>query len=384
MGAFNDLTEEAIRGLAELRAPDQTVISIYFDLDPAQFATAGARATEIDSLIDAAHREIEGRERPHEELLGLRKGLARARELLPSRGSLAQGAHALALFVCKPLGLERALRLPQPVASAVVISHEPFIAPLQEQGRRGRVCVALIDERFARILRGSGERLRELVSFGDEVHGRHDQGGWSQARYQRSIENDVDAHLAHVGRVLHDLLKISPYELLLIACTEPLWARVLDRLHADVRARLRAERVSLDLSDASIADVERAAAPMIEAEQREREEALLKQLRERDGREQDGRAATGLQPVLEALVERRVRALLYEAGFQAPGVECEHCGWLGTEGDRCPFDGSRLRARENVIEPALHLASRQSAEILPLRDRPELGPLGRIAATLHF
>jgi len=384
MSAFNDLSDAVLRELAEIRAPQETVMSIYLDLDPAEFATAPARQTEIDSLLDAAHREIESAERGHDELMALRAGLARARELLPPSGSLAQGAHALVAFICEQVQLERVLRLPHPVSSTVIISDAPFIAPLQEQGPLGPVCVALVDERSARILRGSSERLIELMSFGDDVHGRHEQGGWSQARYQRSISNDVEAHLGHFGRMLHDLLKVAPFERLLIACTEPLWPRVIAKLHADVRALLHDERISLDLSDAGVMDVERAAAPLLAAEQREREDLLLAQLRERAAREQDGRAASGLPAVLQALVERRVQALLYDVGYDAAGVECERCHWLGTDGDRCPFDGSELRRRKNVVESALHLASRQSAAILPLRDRPELGPLGHIAATLHF
>src|SRR5947209_4633161 len=145
MSAFNDLSDAVLRELAEIRAPQETVMSIYLDLDPAEFATAPARQTEIDSLLDAAHREIESAERGHDELMALRAGLARARELLPPSGSLAQGAHALVAFICEQVQLERVLRLPHPVSSTVIISDAPFIAPLQEQGPLGRVCVALVD-----------------------------------------------------------------------------------------------------------------------------------------------------------------------------------------------------------------------------------------------
>src|SRR5207248_11803562 len=44
-----------------------------------------------------------------------------------------------------------------------------------------------------------------------------------------------------------------------------------------------------------------------------------------------GRAAAGLDDVLEALNERRVELLLFEEGFRAPGVACPHCGWLGAD-----------------------------------------------------
>ena len=55
----------------------------------------------------------------------------------------------------------------------ICVQVDDIVAALQELKAKG---VALIDERFARILRGTAERLGEAVSFGDPVHGRHDQG----------------------------------------------------------------------------------------------------------------------------------------------------------------------------------------------------------------
>jgi peptide subunit release factor 1 (eRF1) len=383
MGAVNDVTVETLRELAGMRADGETVLSTYLDLDPAQFATPPARSSEIDSLLDQARREIEHKERTHAELMALRGALERTREMLRPRGSIVRGAHALALFACEPLDLARSLRLPRPVARAAIVSDAPFIAPLVEQGPAGRLCVALIDERFARILRGTAGRLRETVSFGDPVHGRHDQGGWSQARYQRSIDESVTAHLRRVARVLYDLLRVSPYDRQLIGCTEPLWPRVLAELHADVRSRLTEQRLSIDVGDASIADVERAAARMLAALERSREKAMLAELRERHARG-NGRAAAGLSAVLRALVERRVETLLYDAGVDAGGVVCPRCGWMDLDGERCPVEGQRLRRSRNIIEEAVQAAVGQSAEVLALRERPELGPLGGVAAMLRF
>jgi hypothetical protein len=71
-----------------------------------------------------------------------------------------------------------------------------------------------------------------------------------------------------------------------------------------VRALLHPERLSLDVGDASAEDVLEAAGAALAEEQR---------ARARDG---DGRAAVGLRPVLGAVVERRVGALLYDTGLQ--------------------------------------------------------------------
>ena len=332
MSAVNDLTEETLRELARRRAQEETVLSLYLDLDPHRFATAAARASEIDSLLDGAHREIESSERPHAERQALRAGLDHARGIL-EEPHWAKGARALALFLCEPLELSVMLRLPHPAISTFVISDAPFIAPLTEFGPAGHVCVALVDERFARVLRGSAEQLHEALSFGDDVHGRQDQGGWSQARYQRSRHEDVKAHLRHVAATLHRLLKVAPYDHLLIACTEQLWPRMVEELHPDVLALLHGERLSLDVGDAGIEDVVRATEAVLAEEHHSREDAALAELREHQGRDGDERAAVGLEGVLGALVERRVGTVLYQADLHKSGVLCPRCGWMGTAGE---------------------------------------------------
>ncbi|HEX2233976.1 MAG TPA: hypothetical protein VHG69_11510, partial [Thermoleophilaceae bacterium] len=75
-----------------------------------------------------------------------------------------------------------------------------------------------------------------------------------------------------------------------------------------------------------------------------------------------------------------------EEGFGAPGTLCRRCGWLGPHGEsRCPADGTRLQARDDIAEPAVELALQQSAEVLPLRRRADdLRELGGIGVLLRF
>jgi peptide chain release factor subunit 1 len=383
VSARNDLTPETLRRLAGLRAEQNTVLSLYLNLDPERFATPRARKSEIDSVLDGAHREIEAGERPHSELMALRAAHERASEILSAGDEgWAQDAHAVALFISRPLKLDDLLRLPHPLESTSMIADEPFLAPLTEITPASSVCVALVDERHARILRGSAERLEQASRVSDPVHGRHDQGGWSQARYQRSQHEDVEAHLRHVAQELHHLLGEAPFEHLLIACTEPLWPRVLSHLHADVRARLHDRRLVLDVPDAGIEEIVAASDAVLEDERRAHEEQLLAELREHLAR--NTRAAAGPEDVLLALVERRVQALLYEAGLQAGGVRCPRCGWMGVEGESCPNDGGEVDRRESILEDAVQSAIGQDAEVVPLRDRPDLRAFDGIAAILRF
>jgi peptide subunit release factor 1 (eRF1) len=192
----------------------------------------------------------------------------------------------------------------------------------------------------------------------------------------------VEAHLRHVGAELKDLLRDSPYERLLIACTEPLWPRVIAHLSPEVRGRLHDQRLSLDVPDAGIEEIVAAADGVLEQERTGHVEQVLAELREHLAR--NTRAAAGPEAVLLALVERRVQALLYETALELSGVMCPRCGWMGLGAQSCPNDGGEVLERESLIEDAVQSAVNQSAEVIPLRDSPALRSFEGIAATLRF
>ena len=89
--------------------------------------------------------------------------------------------------------------------------------------------------------------------------------------------------------------------------------------------------------------------------------------------------------MLTAVHEQRVEALLVDRGYEAPGVVCPQCGWLGGKGfSECQADGTPIERRENIVEAAIERAITQSADVYVLRDRPELASHGHIAAILRF
>ena len=57
--AGNTITRGRLRRLAELRPDHGQVLSVFFNLDPSEFATPAARATEVNSVVTAAARKID-------------------------------------------------------------------------------------------------------------------------------------------------------------------------------------------------------------------------------------------------------------------------------------------------------------------------------------
>ncbi len=379
MPARNEITEAKLERLAGLHADGPRVLSLYLDLDPERFATPPARTSEMDSLLDEASRRIESERHPHEELEQLRGDLARVRDHLQN-DRYTDGARAHAVLCCSLLNLFEAISLPEPVESRVTISDTPFIEPLVEIGPPAPWCVALVNRRLTRVLRGSSNSLSEVMSFGDQVHGQHSQGGWSQARYQRSVEHDVESHLRHTGEALLRQFERSQFVGLLLAAPAELRTHVAANLHPYVRERL-VGYLKLDVENSTLEHVRAEAAKAIEGHDLEVVGERLEELRARLGRGE--RAAAGADDVLRALYERRVGTLLYNPQQPIKGAACAQCGLMQTGAGTCPVDGTQLEQREDLLEQAVHAALAQDAEVLTV-DTPDLGPIGGIAALLRF
>ena len=379
----NDITRDRLRRLAEADVGGAKVLSLFLNLDPREFATPPARSTEIRSLLDRAGRLVreESEQLTHEQKESLKSDLERVAAEL-GNGAGAKGAHGMAIFTCSAAGLFEMLRLSEPVDHEPVISDSPYIAPLSSIGEAGKWCVVLVNRRTARLFCGSSDSLDEIALVDDATRNKHDQGGWSQANYQRSVDKDVQDHLKHVAEVVFLQMKAELPDGVLVGGPQETLTDFEGTLHPYLRERL-AGRIDIDVENTSPEDVRRTAAERIAAVAREREDKALARLAELFG--SNGRAASGLADVLIAVHEQRVETLLVDRGYTAPGVCCPQCGFLGGKGfSECPADGTPTERRENVVEAAIERAIRQSANVHVVRDRPELASHGHIAAILRF
>src|ERR671936_181854 len=215
----NELNRSKLRELADIRPDGAKVLSLYLNLDPTEFASGQARTTEMSSLLDEADRRLRnGNSLSHDEKVHLREDVERVRQFFNSLDFSAKGAHGLAIFCSGPADLFEVIKLPRPVDTGVAINDAPFIEPLADLAFTGSWGVFLISRKMARILRGSRDGLEEIARISDDVHGWHDQGGWSQARYQRGIQKEADDHVKNAADVLFRRFRRTPFDKLLIGC----------------------------------------------------------------------------------------------------------------------------------------------------------------------
>jgi peptide subunit release factor 1 (eRF1) len=374
---------EALRRLSSLQTNGHAVLSLYLNLDPSEYPHLRERHIQLDALLaDVERRDLGDSKGSHADRMALRDDIQRVRGFLTDAELAVPSAHGLAIFCSGPADIFEVVSLPRAVEAAVTVDERPFIEPLVELTAPERWCVLLISRRASRVLRGTRERLIEVSSVLDDVHRRHAQGGWSQSRYQRAIENDVDEHIRTTCSALFEHFRRRGFDRLLIASPPELRHRVERELHPDLSRRL-AGHFEIDVERATPDEVRQRAAPLIDADERRREGEALERLRE--GLAPDGHAAVGLDETLRLLEEGRVQTLLLAHGFAVPGFRCPSCGHLAAGDAPCPADGAAPEPREDIVESAVELALGQSAEVLTMRHRAdELGEHGPMAALLRY
>jgi peptide chain release factor subunit 1 len=376
--AANSITRSRLRRLADVHPDRGRVLSVFLNLDPSEIPTPAARSSAITSIMtEAAHRIEEASELDHEERTALRADVERVREVL--NGDVAgNGTRAVAVYACEQASLLEVLPLRRPVSSRVVLDRTPYVEPLVLQGTSERWAVLLATRRLARLFLGDGDELEETDRIEDDVHRRHDQGGWSQANYQRSVDKEVEDHLARTAEIVFDLYKERGFDRILVGAPDELVNDLQAKLHAYVRERL-AGRVSCEIEHATTEQVRACAAEKIEEHASLREREALDRLAEGVGR--GGRGAAGIAAVLDALNQGRVEMLLVAPGLSAPGFRDPATGLLYATPEEAP---EPVEPVEDVVERALEKAIEQSAEVLAIRRHEDLGPLGGIGAVLRF
>jgi peptide subunit release factor 1 (eRF1) len=344
------IVKERLRELARLRPEGHKVLSLYLNLDPSEFPTPRDRSVELESLLDSAEGALRQDGLEHAQKEALKRDLEEVRRYF-SQEFDASGTRGVVIFSASGAGLFEVLRLPRPIASGVVIDDSPFIEPLTILPGTDGYCVLLINRQVARILVGGSEQMREVSNIVDDVHRWHDQGGWSQARYQRGIVKETRDHIKHAADELFERFKAGTVQRLIIGTPDELRGEIESHLHSYLRDRI-AGWIDIDIRS-SPDRVAAESATVIEEDERRREREWLDRLQSELGR--DARGVAGLEKTLSALNERRVEAILLEDGFHT-----------------------------DELEAALESALEQSAEVVVIRHHPDLEALGSIAAVLRY
>jgi peptide chain release factor subunit 1 len=232
MATASRLTAELDR-LASFDAGPFPVISLYLDLRP-----AGNGREQFEPFL---RKELPDRLETYRagspERRSLEKDATRIREYV---SGLDRSMHALALFASNGAGLFDALPLAAPIdAHRLYIAEHPQVYPLARLvDQYPRYLALLSDTNSARIFVFAANTMvrAEQVAHAKVKH--HKQGGMSQARYQRHVEN---YHLLHAKEVVDTAARIVREEAIgavLVSGNDVILPLLRERLPKDVADRI--------------------------------------------------------------------------------------------------------------------------------------------------
>jgi peptide chain release factor subunit 1 len=231
------VTWDGLRDLAGFRAQNGCAISLYLDLDPSDTPTAATADTRVNALIDEIERSDAARrpELTHEQREGLHRDRDRLREYFEQEFD-RDGTLGLAVFCGSLDNLWVPLPLSASVPDAVKVNRSLYLAPLVSLVGRGEgALVIFVGRERGDLYRLRAGRLEEIVEQHDDTPGRHDQGGWSQSRYQRHIEKLVHDHLKEVAEQVDGQIRRLRGPKLIVVASEETRSEFESELSHDAR-----------------------------------------------------------------------------------------------------------------------------------------------------
>jgi len=346
---------EAMRRVAEVDGTSP-VLTVYADVHPEAHGERPAARAELIVLRDRLRDILDEHPAHSPERMSLDEDVARVESLL--RDGDLSGIAGLAAFAAARAGLW------QTVTAAEPFETDACAGPIADLWQLARLVdddaaaiVAVEDTSHTRLFAWRRGRLVEHPGPEDDPaeHERHDQGGWSQSRFQSHID-EQDRRFARRAAEAID--------------------RFAEREHAHALL---------------IGAEERAASALLQ-ELPERTRALVVDVRHisRKARLED--VAAEVRPVFEALAERRSTDAADRA---AAGHLAGDLGVLGTDSVRARLDAGAV-AELVVLESAarsmdrwdraalIRQATLTDARVVVVREHPLLEQHGGIGATLRF
>lgn len=304
---------------------------------------------------------------------------------------LQPSANGVAIFACDAAGLFETVQLTAPIDQHwLYIGDTPHLYPLARlESRYPRYAAVVVDTNSARIMVFATGELESQQELKSDKTRRTSQGGWSQARFQRSVGN---LHHQHVKEVVEALEKIVLQEdikqiltigdevilpLLRNEMPKHLAEKVVDHLKLDAKAPL----------DAVLNATREAMGKLNATTDREKVEEAV------GGYRGGSLGVVGPEATLAALVKGQVDELLLTTNVDALKNVSPRAASIANDSTllepavETAAAGEAAQADPQVVRLADELVTRAKqtgAKVTFIEDGALLQPYGGVAALLRF
>jgi peptide chain release factor subunit 1 len=372
------VTPNLLKDLATFRARNGCALSFYLGLDPSATPTIPDVDAKFRARLNEAEKLADDPDLDRDCRMAVRDDLTRLTEWWDQdfeRGGLV---HGLAVFTSSADNFFLVVPLPTPVSDATHLGEDLLLAPLIGRLADVDTLVAVVSREQGRLYRLRGGQLEEILDESEEQPGQHDQGGWSQARYQRHIDHLVQQHLKAVGEAIDRKTRGVRALQLAVICPEEMRSSFSDTLSQEARDAIAGFATAE--AHASPGELLQVVQPLLDEADARRTEDAIERYRQEAGR--GGRASAGWQDTLDAAADTRVDTLLVVEGANQRVYQCPECRRGFVEDGTCPIDDLALVPRDDGLDVALRHVLANSGSAM----RVGGGALGdvEIGALLRF
>ena len=350
--------------LASLEPGPFPVISLYLNAQPDQHGR--------DHFEPFLRKELTERIRTFPSEGPERESLDKdAEQIRAFLSTLDASINGVAVFASSGAGVFETIELAAPIDEhRLFISSQPHLYPLARAlDQYPRYAVLMADSHFSRIFVVAANTVEATAQVEGTKTRRHKMGGWSQARYQRHIENYHQQHAKEVVETLTRIVRDEGIGAIVLAGDQVAVSLITGELPKDVAARV-VDIVKLDGHSAEREIVEATIETMRrnDAEtDRARVDELLGAYRA------DGLAVVGVEETLRALELGQVDELVIAATPDTidPGQR-----------DEAPND--ERSPAERTADELIAKTRQTAATIRFIEDPALLASVGGVGAFLRF
>lgn len=348
------ITRDDIARLGSLNS-DNGIVTAYVGIDP-RIGYDRKQPTQSFKLAYARAR----RDADERTLATLERERDRFIEYLDSM--LPEG-RGLVIISSIPDNIWEVWQLDVVVPSWVIVAQTPetqVLARILDQ--EPRLAVVVLEGAKASVFIGQrGHEQLSSKSHG-QLPGRHSQGGWSQARYQRHREFHHDVILRDVATKLANDFNNKGFDRLAIVGVDESTKEFEAMLPEPMRQRVIGH-ISVDFKQETEESLLDRARLLAEDDEQRTALALVEEIV--GNADAGGKGVTGIDATLEALVAQRVDILAAVDGIIVDGTICANCDYLSARRfEQCPVC-SQISTQDvpDLIDEAIERAYREGARV---------------------
>jgi peptide subunit release factor 1 (eRF1) len=357
-----------LRELAQLQGNGRDFVSVYF------------RGNEGIRSLDARERHLVSiLEDDADELEHFQLSMQLIRNLLEKHPTQTPG---VCVFACAMLDFVRGHPLALEVEPVLYVGPAPFIRPLAElQDEYQTFAVVACDNSDTRIYLVTEEAVEVEQRIKGGVKNKVRKGGWSQQRYARRREGELQRYAKDVAAALEELVLPREITRVVLAGSQETMLAIERELRPETTEKI-VVRQAFDLNKGEGALVEEAYQAYF-AQERHEEMQLWRQIR--DEYKQQGLAAVGATAVLEALQQGRADTLILTRNLELKGTSCRDCEHVvhGTP-QTCQSCGSKAVFDIDLVDELNRQAELTSARVEFSDPIDSLSKVGGVAALLRY